>query len=93
MPGKPFEIVESTASKRKTPTSVTFTDEDRAIGLDSVMLSTSKPLQTLSYILPTLGVPLCNCSSSWLRDELLVQATLTEDSRGHIAFKVPKYAD
>ena len=44
MPGKPFEIVESTASKRKTPTSVTFTDEDRALGLDSVMLSTSKPL-------------------------------------------------
>ena len=27
-----------------------------------------------------------------MRDELLVQTTLTEDSRGHIAFQVPKYA-
>ena len=90
MPGKPFEIVESTASKRKTQTSVTFTDEDRAFGLDSVMLSTSKPMHTLSYILPVLGLPLLNCSSRWLTEGLLLQQTLTTDSRGHVAFKVPK---
>lgn len=43
-PGQPFAIVENTATKRKTESWVTITEEERMFGVDSFTISTRYPL-------------------------------------------------
>ena len=45
-PGKKFEIVENTASKRKTETMVTIGNDNRLYGVDALMENGKYPLNT-----------------------------------------------
>jgi len=47
-PGKPFSIVENTASQRKTPTMLTIGDDNRLYGADSFLESGKYPTTTFT---------------------------------------------
>jgi molecular chaperone DnaK (HSP70) len=47
-PGQPFAIVENTATKRKTETWLTITQEERYFGVDSLTESTKYPVTSFS---------------------------------------------
>lgn len=47
-PGQPFTIVENTATKRKTETWLTITNEERYFGVDSLTESTKHPFTSFS---------------------------------------------
>ena len=49
-PGQPFTIVENTATKRKTESMVTITEESRLFGADSFIESTKYPFNTFGAI-------------------------------------------
>lgn len=49
-PGQPFAIVENTATKRKTESFVTITEDERIFGYDSLTESTKYPTQTYSNL-------------------------------------------
>jgi len=49
-PGKPFGIVENTASKRKTETMVTLGEENRLYGKDSFLESGKYPKTTFTEV-------------------------------------------
>ena len=54
-PGKKFEIVENTASKRKTENMVTIGKENRLYGADSFLESGKYPLSTFSEFQRVFG--------------------------------------
>lgn len=55
--GKPFSIIENTASKRKTETMVTIGNENRLFGADSFLESGKYPKTTFSNLARTFGRP------------------------------------
>jgi molecular chaperone DnaK (HSP70) len=54
-PGQPFAIVENTATKRKTETWLTITNEERLFGVDSFTESTKYPVTSYSQLHRFLG--------------------------------------
>lgn len=71
-PGKPFEIVENTASARKTPTALHF-GEVRAYGGDAISRRASKPQLTFfhlqDFISPPEDLGARYVASGWHYDE------------------------
>jgi hypoxia up-regulated 1 len=86
-PGFPFTIVENTASKRKTPTSIAFTSDQRVYGLDAVMQSSSNPVNTLSFVRDLIGMEYNEENVEKLRQKFYYNE-FVPDERGYIAFKV-----
>ena len=86
-PGFPFVIVENTASKRKTPTAIGFTSEQRAYGLDASIQSSSNPINTFSFIRDLLGMEYNEENLETLRNNFYHNQFI-EDERGYIGFKV-----
>lgn len=87
-PGSPFTIVENIASKRKTPTAVGFTSEQRVYSLDAIMQSSSNPVNTFTYVLKLLGMEYNDANLEFLRTKLYNLNNLVRDERGYIAFSV-----
>lgn len=87
-PGYPFTIVENTASQRKTPTAVAFTDEQRVYGLDAVMQSSSNPARTFTYVRDLLGLEYNEHNVAALKAQFFNFNNLVADERGYVAFKV-----
>jgi hypoxia up-regulated 1 len=54
-PGKTFQIVENSASKRKTETMITFGNEQRDYGADSFIASGKFPEATFSELHRNFG--------------------------------------
>ena len=87
-PGFPFAIVENTASQRKTPTAIAFTNEQRVYGLDAIMQSSSNPQKTFAYIRDMLGMEYNDKNLEILRKQFYNFNDLVADERGYVAFKV-----
>ncbi|CAI2382877.1 unnamed protein product [Moneuplotes crassus] len=86
-PGFPFTIVENTSSKRKTPTAVAFTKEQRVYGLDAIMQSGSNPVNTLLFVRDLLGLEYNQQNLEMLKHKFY-HNEFVADERGYIAFKV-----
>ena len=54
-PGQPFSIVENTATKRKTESMVTITEDTRLFGADSYIESSKYPKNTFGGMHKYLG--------------------------------------
>ena len=87
-PGFPFTIVENTASQRKTPTAVGFSNEQRVYGLDAIMQSASLPSKTFTFMRDLLGMEYNEKNVEILRKQFFYFNDLVPDSRGYVAFKV-----
>ena len=87
-PGFPFAIVENTASQRKTPTAVGFSNEQRVYGLDAIMQSASLPQKTFTFMRDLLGLEYSKENAEMLRKQFYNFNDLVPDQRGYVAFKV-----
>ena len=55
-PGQPFTIVENTATKRKTETWITITEDERIFGADSFTESTKYPTTSYNQLHRFVGI-------------------------------------
>jgi len=80
-PGSPFQIVHNFQSKRKTPSSITFYQDERMYGADSLSLATRKPHVSLHGFQRLLGK---NLSHPVVQEHLARYPNeLYEDSERH----------
>jgi hypoxia up-regulated 1 len=90
--GKPFSIIENTASKRKTETMVSIGVENRLFGADSFLESGKYPKTTLNNIHRTFGRKF---DSEWIekmKEERFIFNEYVADERGHTAWKITRPA-
>ena len=89
-PGQPFTIVENTASKRKTETMITLTDEGRIFGIDSFMEQGKHPQSTFSQLQRYVGVKYDQGLVDRLKKERFVMNEIIADDRGLIGWKIER---
>lgn len=90
--GKPFSIIENTASKRKTETWVTIGSENRVYGADSMLESGKYPKTTFNELARTFGRSFDSDWISKFKQEKLVFNQYVSDDRGYIAWKITRPA-
>lgn len=81
-PGKPFTIVENTASKRKTENMVTLGNENRLFGADSLLESGKYPKTTFSEFYRTFGKKFDGEQIAKFKEQRFVMNDFVEDARG-----------
>ena len=89
-PGQPFSIVENTATKRKTETMVTFTQDTRLFGADSYIEQTKYPLNSFGAMHKYLGQSYDMEFVENQRKQRFLLNEIVEDDRGLIGWKVKK---
>ena len=89
-PGKSFQIIENTASKRKTETMISLGNENRLFGADSLLEMSKYPQNTFSQVTRIFGK---EYNEEWVakfKKERMVFNEFVADERGQIAWKVTK---
>ena len=92
-PGKKFEIVENTASMRKTETMITIGKENRLYGADSFLESGKQPKTTFAEFQRTFGR---RFDSDWVgkyQEQRYVTNEYAADERGLTAWKISREGD
>jgi hypoxia up-regulated 1 len=89
-PGQPFTIVENTATKRKTETSLTLTEDERIFGYDSLTESTKYPTKTYNQLHRFIGQQWDEDFITKMQKERFIVNEFTQDDRGLIGWKVMK---
>jgi hypoxia up-regulated 1 len=92
-PGQPFAIVENTATKRKTETWLTITNEERLFGVDSLTESTKYPVTSYSQMHRFLGQEWNDAFVEHMKKERFIVNELAKDDRGLIGWKVFKKSE
>ena len=92
-PGQPFAIVENTASKRKTETWITITEDERFFGVDSFTESTKHPVTSYSQLHRFIGQEWNADFIDKILKERYIVNELAEDDRGLVGWKVFKKDD
>lgn len=90
--GKPFTIIENTASKRKTETMVSIGVENRLFGADSFLESGKYPTTTFSQIARTFGRPFDSEWISNMKKDKYIFNEYVSDDRGLTAWKITRPA-
>ena len=91
-PGKKFEIVENTASMRKTQTMVTIGKDNRLYGADSFLESGKYPFSTLSEMQGVFGVKHDSELIQKMKENRFITNEFVSDERGFVAWKVTRPA-
>jgi hypoxia up-regulated 1 len=92
-PGKTFQIVENSASKRKTETMITFGNEQRDYGADSFIASGKFPETTFSELHRNFGEQFDAEVMSKFKEQRFITNNLVSDERGHVAWKISRMED
>jgi molecular chaperone DnaK (HSP70) len=92
-PGQPFAIVENTATKRKTETWLTITEDERFFGVDSFTESTKYPVTSYSQMHRFVGQEWDQAFVDKMRQERFIVNELEKDERGLIGWKVFKKSE
>lgn len=87
-PGVPFNIIENTASERKTDNAITLTREERIFEKSAVKKSVSYPQSALLNSLSLLGVEYTEENLKILKEDYLYTNELIEDSRGLVGYQI-----
>jgi molecular chaperone DnaK (HSP70) len=91
-PGKPFSIVENSASKRKTEAMVTLGNENRIFGADSFLESGKYPKSTFQELARTFGEKYDYDLVQKFKEERFVTNELVADQRGYVGWKITRAA-
>ena len=91
--GKPFSIIENTASKRKTETMVTIGAENRLFGADSFLESSKYPQTTFAQLHRLFGVPFDSDKVATLKKDRFLFNEFVADERGLVAWKITRPAN
>lgn len=89
-PGQPFTIVENIATKRKTETMITLTEDGRIFGVDSFMEQSKYPVTSFSNMHSYLGVKYDPEFVETLKREKFVMNDIAADDRGLIGWKIER---
>ena len=89
-PGRTFQIVENTASKRKTESMVTVGVENRLFGADSLLESSKYPKETFTEIFRTFGQKFDSDTIAKFKKERFITNEFVQDERGNVAWKVTR---
>ncbi|KAK2588316.1 hypothetical protein KPH14_004333 [Odynerus spinipes] len=89
-PGVPMEIALNKESKRKTPVTIAFRDDERTFGEDAQVVGVRFPQNTFSYILDLLGKPIDNPMVQLYSKRFPYHNIIANDERQTIAFKLDK---
>lgn len=92
-PGKTFQIVENTASKRKTETMITFGSEQRDYGADSFIASGKYPETTFQELHRTFGEKYDADMIKKFKEQRFITNNLVADERGFVAWKITRAED
>lgn len=87
-PGQPFAIVENTATKRKTETMVTITEDERVFGADSFIEQTKFPKETYSQLHRFIGKEWDQEFIQKMKSQRFLVNEFVEDDRGLIGWKM-----
>lgn len=88
--GKPFGIIENTASKRKTETMVSIGVENRLFGADSVLEMGKYPKTTFSEISRTFGRPFDSERIAKMKEQRFIFTDFVSEERGFTAWKITR---
>ena len=91
-PGKKFEIVENTASGRKTASMVTLGKENRLYGADSLLESGKYPQSTFADFWRIFGNKFDSDALAKFKVDRMVTNDFVADERGLISWKVQRAA-
>lgn len=91
--GKPFSIIENTASKRKTETMVTIGSENRLFGADSFLESGKYPQTTFGQMHRVFGVSFDSDKVARLKQDRFLFNEFVADERGQVAWKITRPAN
>ncbi|XP_012264301.2 hypoxia up-regulated protein 1 isoform X2 [Athalia rosae] len=86
-PGVPMEIALNKESKRKTPVTIAFRNEERTFGEDAQVVAVRFPKNSYSYILDLLGKPIDHPLVQLYQKRFPYYDIVADDERGTIIFK------
>ena len=89
-PGKTFQIVENTASKRKTEAMITLGNEQRDYGADSFIASGKFPETTFAELQRTFGDKFDSEAMEKFKEQRFITNNIAADERGYVAWKVSR---
>lgn len=89
-PGQPFAIVENVATKRKTETWLTITDEERYFGVDSLTESTKYPTTSFSQFHRFVGQSFDKDFVEKMQTQRYLVNQFAEDDRGLVGWKLTR---
>jgi hypoxia up-regulated 1 len=88
-PNRPFTMVENLQSKTKTPTAISFKDDERGFGADAVVKKPRFPKQVLTFFHEYLGKKYNSDEVNQFIKEFMVSYDTEEDKeRGTISIKI-----
>lgn len=87
-PGVPMEIALNKESKRKTPVTIAFRDNERTFSEDAQVVGVRFPQNTFSYILDLLGKPIDNPMVQLYSQRFPHHNIIADNERQTIAFKL-----
>jgi len=87
-PGQPFTIVENTATKRKTESWITITEDERLFGADSFTESTKYPTTSYSQLHRFVGLEWNDDLIQEIKKRRFIVNEMEKDDRGLIGWKI-----
>lgn len=88
IPGKPFGIIENTASQRKTNTMVTLGKENRLFGVDSFTEASKYPFTTFEELQRQFGQTYEEELIAKFKKERFSKIDFVADDRGLVGWKI-----